>query len=187
MQVGATGIEIVLLTAEEEHGAGEVDHNAYTCYDGHGAALHGRGMTEPDNGLVPQNCYSYKENNGIDECGKHSGFFIAIGKRRAGLCPGEAESEQGNKEAGDIGEVVAGIGEEGNRIGIEAGGSLNDDKCGIEHYAPYKRSVDLGAMVMMVVAMMVAAMAVMVVTTMVMVATFAVMMVAVHVKPSRPP
>lgn len=96
MQVGTTGIEIVLLTTEEEHGAGEVDHNTYTCHDGHSASLNGRGMIEPDNCLVPQNCYSDEENNGIDQGGKHRSFFIAIGKGRAGLCPGQAKGEQGD-------------------------------------------------------------------------------------------
>lgn len=75
---------------------------------------------------------------------------------------------------------MACIGEKGNGTGIEAGSGLDDDKCSIEYYAPYKRTVDMSTMVMVVVAMMVAAMAVMVMTTMVMVATFAVMMVAVH-------
>lgn len=63
---------------------------------------------------------------------------------------------------------MTGIGEEGNRVCIQTGNCLNDDKGSIEDDTPYKSAIDMGAM--MVVPMCVMVMCAMVV-------------VVAHVKP----
>lgn len=52
VEVGTLGIEIVLLTAEEEHGAGEIDHYTYACHNSYCAAGYGLGMAEPVHSFI---------------------------------------------------------------------------------------------------------------------------------------
>lgn len=79
MQVGSTGIEVVIFTAEEEHGTTEVDRDAYRSHPCHYTAGNGLRMLQAVHRLYAQYTDSYEQDNGIYKCSEYRRFLIAVG------------------------------------------------------------------------------------------------------------
>ena len=86
----------------------------------------GAGVGEAAGGLDDDPGGDGEEREAVDEGGHHREAVEAVGAARVGRAAGDAEGEPGHGEGGEVGQHVAGVGEERERAGDEAAGDLDD-------------------------------------------------------------
>ena len=67
-----------------------------------------------------------EEGHAVDEGGEDRNPVEAVGAACVGRAPGEAEGEPGERQGGEVGQHVAGVGEERQRAGEEAARHLGE-------------------------------------------------------------
>ena len=67
-----------------------------------------------------------EEREAVDEGGEHREAVEAVGAPRVGRAAGDAEGEPGHRERGEVGQHVAGVGDQRERAGEEAAGDLDE-------------------------------------------------------------
>ena len=125
VQDGGAEVEVAAVAAGEDPEAEDVDHEAGGGDGEHDAAGDRLRVVEAMEGLEDDPDGDQEEREAVDEGGEDGEAVEAVGAPGVGGAAGEAEGEPGQREGGDVGEHVAGVGEKGERAGEEAAGDLD--------------------------------------------------------------
>ncbi len=99
-------------------GGGDEHHEARLDGDGRGEAVEG-GDGDPEG--------EHDQGEGVDKGGEDAGALVAEGFLVGGGAGLEVDGDEGEDDGEEVGEVVAGLGDEGERVGAEAEDKGGDD------------------------------------------------------------
>jgi hypothetical protein len=154
----AANVEILLAAGHEDQCAGAIDGDAQRGDPNDRSSLHKRRIVEPLDGLPNDGAHSYKQEESIEERRQNGSPLPSISSARTRNFFRQFTRGPGHNEAEHVGEVVAGIGQKGERFREQAEGNLKDYEAYIKENPDQKRPPEirrrmmLMAMFVMVVA-----------------------------------
>ena len=128
MEEGGAEVEVLPVAAGEDEEGDDVDGEAEDGDGEHHPALDRGGMGEAAGGLDQDEGGDGEKRQAVDEGGHHRDAVEAVGAARVGRAAGDAEGEPRHGEGGEVGQHVAGVGEEREGAGDEAAGDLDNQE-----------------------------------------------------------
>ena len=113
--------------APEQRGDHAVHQHAGGGHDHHQPGLHGDWRAEAMDGFNADPERDDDERGGIDEGGQHAGALVAEGPGVVGGARLEVDGGKAEQEGEKIGDVVAGLREQRERVGAQAGNEGDHD------------------------------------------------------------
>ena len=120
VQEGAAQVHVA-GHAPQQRGDHAVHHHAGRGHDHHQSGLHGDGSAEPVHGLDGDPERDDDQRAGVDESGQHAGALVAEGRGVVGRARLEVDGGKAEQEGQKIGDVVAGLREQRQRVGAQTG------------------------------------------------------------------
>ena len=121
-----------MLAAQEEKGGQGVDDHANGRGDQNGSGGDRAGRGDPLDGLPADRAHSGDQQDAIGHRGHDGGLAKAVGVLGAGAAAREDCGAPGEDQGQDVGGVVAGVRQEGERPGDDPDPGLHRDKPGVE-------------------------------------------------------
>ena len=144
MKVGALDVQVTVLVFHKEPRRETVDRHADACGPGDGAAHDRLGMQHAADTLGDDDADGDQQNHGIEQRDQHRALLVAVGVFGRGPGLGQPERQHGQQQAGHVGEVVPGVGQQAHRTVAEADGEFDDDEAHIEGDTPDESLVERG-------------------------------------------
>ena len=126
MDEGAAHVEILAVGALQQEERGDIHQQAEHGDDHHDAARHLRGGHQPLDRLVDDPRGDGEQREPVGEGDQHLEAVEAVGAPPVRRTPRQPEAEPGQRERGEVGEHVAGVGEKRERAGGDAAGHLGE-------------------------------------------------------------
>ncbi len=86
------------------------------------------GIAKPRHGFVEQEDRDEFKQHRVNECREYTGAMISVRFLRCGRAQRHAHADPGNDQRGNIGEIVNGIADEGDRMAQVAGDELHGNQ-----------------------------------------------------------
>ena len=119
------GIEVAARDPGQQHDrdrvAGQPDH----AEDDHRAGGHRRRLDQPPDRLDQDEPADRQQHRGLRRGGQHLGAPVPPGPVLGGRAAGQHRGHQGQRQPGDVGEHVPGVGQQGQRAGDERADHLD--------------------------------------------------------------
>ena len=119
VQEGAADVEIAVAAAHEEEGGATVDQDADAGDPDHRHAGDLRGRVEAAHRFHQDAADAHQQQSGVDQRGHDRGAAEPVAAARGRLAPAKPRRTPGQHETRYVGEVVGGIGQQGERVGGE--------------------------------------------------------------------
>ena len=134
-----------LRPAREQPGGDAVDEDADRRDRHDGEAGNGLGRDQPLHRLHRDRPAGDEQQHGIGERGEDARALQAIGEARAGRALRQMQAAPGQRQAGDIGQIVAGVRQQRHRAGPQAEPGLGGDIGEVETNADGERRAEIMA------------------------------------------
>ena len=144
VQKGTANVQVVLAAPHEQQCGRGVDHDADTGHGHDSPALGSLRRAQAVEGFPGQRAHGHQQQQGVEERRQNGGPFPAIGVARIGPQLAGQRAAPGQHQAGHIAQVVAGVGQQRQRVDLPAIPGLYRDKRHVERNADGKGPVELG-------------------------------------------
>ena len=154
VQKSPLNVQIALSSPHEQQRRHRVHHNAHARHrhDGPTPVVgHGLGRQQAPRGLPHQRAHGHQQQQSVGKRRQNAGLSPAVGVARVGAQPPRQCATPGQYQPCHIAEVVACVGQQGQRIDFPAVERLDRHKGGVQGNANGKRLVEIGGCVAVVV------------------------------------
>ena len=149
---GPLNVDVVRAPAHEQQRGAQVDEDADAGDDHHRDTLNRLGRGQPAEGFPGQRAHRHEQQQRVRERRQNRRPLPAIGVARTGPHPAGERATPGQHQAGDVAEVVAGVGQQSERVHLPAVKSLDGHEGGVQHDADREGPVEAGGRVVVGVA-----------------------------------
>ena len=149
VQEGAPGVEVVVPPAEHQ-GGGAVDQEAQGRDDHHRLAGDGLGGRQAPDRLPDNGAHGDQQQGAVGQGGQDGGLAQAVGPPVRRGPAGQGDSAPAQHQAEHVGEIVSGVGQQGEAVRPDPGDRLGDHEGEVQHCAYGVGAAEVGAVVMVV-------------------------------------
>ena len=143
MEIGAAQVEIAAPGGEQRR-RDAVDEDAGAGDRHDDSARHRLRIAEAAQGLPRQRADGDEQQRGVEQRGENRRAAQAVAEPRRRRAPGQHGGEPGDRQRQNVAEIVAGVGQQRDRMGENAARNFGDDEAGVERDADGERPAEIG-------------------------------------------
>jgi hypothetical protein len=152
----ALDVDVMLAAAHEEQRGAQVDEDADAGHHHHREALRRLGRVQAAEGFPGERAHRHQQKQCVGKRGQDRRALPAVGVARAGPHAAGERTAPGKHQAGHVAEVVAGVGQQRQRVDLPAIKRLDGNEPDVQRDADRERAVEAGRRVVVGVAVVMA-------------------------------